>query len=239
MDNLFEIPDPEDLEDDPSTGDGEDNKKNDSSDDDHKKEMDELKKKVDSLEKNKTDLNIALHQNRQGKKKEPQEKLTPDQVKELLSEHKDDPETLYNLVNYIASQSAQEQFTAKEINDLQSQSKKYVQERWPDIKDPGSDLSKAVENSVASLHLDSHPLKQYLGISSLIAEKLPEIQKIAYEQGVEDAAKGKAQPKNLTPSSGAKGKKKVRNSATAKQLGLTKSQRAVYEKLLGGDDDEE
>lgn len=237
MKDLFEVPEGSEEPEDP-----EEPKKAEEPDNNSpsKEEIEALRKKIEELEKGKKDLNIALHQSRQAKKEAPKQEnnLTPDQIKELLAEHKDDPEVLYNLVNYIASQSAQSQLSVKETEELKAKSEAFVKERWPDIKDPGSDLSKALNNTIASLHLESHPLKNYLGIGALIAEKLPEIQKIAYEQGVEDAMKGKAKPKNLTPSSGAKGKKKAISNDTVKQLKLTKSQREIYENLIGGDEDE-
>lgn len=204
--------------------------------------------RITQLETEKRNLNVALHQARQERKPKqeaPPETLTPDQIKQLLKEHGDDPEVMYNLVQYIAGQSSREQTNVNELSQLKKQSDNYVYQRWPSMADESSELFQKTHETAKSLRVADHPLGDYLALATLICEELPNIQKQSYEEGRTSALKGKAEKTRkqtiktnvLTPSGSGKeketgGELPSEFLATAKQMGMSPSQRKVYATLV-------
>lgn len=204
--------------------------------------------RITQLETEKRNLNVALHQARQERKTKqetPQDTLSPDQIKQLLKEHGDDPEVMYNLVQYIAGQSSREQTNVNELSQLKKQSDSYVYQRWPSMADESSELFQKAKETAKGLRIADHPMGDYLALTSLVCEELPNIQKQSYEEGRADALKGKAEKTRkrtvktnvLTPSGSGKeketgGELPSEFLATAKQMGMSPSQRKVYATLV-------
>lgn len=214
-------------------------------DDDTKKNP--LDDELEQLKLDKKNLNIALHQARQERKKKSteteEEVLTDTQLQEILAEHKDDPEVMLNVVKYMSQKTTKDQTDVAQVAETKAQYDSYVLDRWPDMRDETSELSQHVAQSKLQLQIDNHPMGDYLALGASILEELPNLQKASYEQGVADSKNGTVETKRkekiksntLTPS----GKKTVVKGSipasslkTAKQMGLTPSQFKIYQKRI-------
>jgi len=203
-------------------------------------EMKDLKKKVH-------DLNKALHETRS--KKEEKEELTPEQIKTLMVEHKDDPDTLYNIIDYMGKRAAKE--TTKEAvqetknTELEEKSTKFVTDNYPELRDETSAESQRVASAVSIFGLENHPAAKFLATSAIVIENIPALKKQWFEEGKAAGLKDKTEktrkqsikdtsplpatkPTSETKSSGLGGTMK----STADQLGLTPSQRKIVSKLV-------
>jgi hypothetical protein len=209
-------------------------------------DVDELKKEIYELKTLKNNLQRALSQARQEKKQpSSQEVLSPAQVKQIIAEHGDNPEVMYNIVQYVASQSTNKQLDANRVSAMRSEHDKYISQRWPEMADEDSQLSVLAKDTMGSLQLENHPLGKYLALSSLICEQLPNYQKMAYEQGKADALKGKAEKGRqkgvkadvITPAGSGRKAQGGDNLPeqfvqTASQLNMTPGQRKIYARLV-------
>jgi hypothetical protein len=215
--------------------------------------VEDYEKKIKDLESHVSNLNRAVHQYRQKEKetkKEEENPLTPEQLRAMFKEHKDDPETLFNIVAYMSEQSAKqagkEALDVEEIKKMKTIHDDVVSKRWPDLEKEGSQLRTQTDKLKKAFRLETHPMSDYLVVSAMISDQLPQIQQAAYEKGKADALKGKAEENRkkdvkdgkLSPAkSGASDKpNKALLSGSyaevAKQMGLTKSQQEIYAKLV-------
>ena len=209
-----------------------------------------LQAQVTKLEGDKRNLNTALHQARQDKKTkkadaEPGEQLTNDQIEDLIKDHADDPKVMANIIGYIAEQSAKNQVTVSEVAQLKKETDAYMATRWPDIVDENSALHQRVTASRKALNIENHPMADYLAVSALICEELPQLQKEAYDRGTKEALgkKGEKNRKknvkeNILSPKGSGGDDDPGNltssmNSTVKQMGLSKSQRKIYSRIIG------
>lgn len=207
-------------------------------------EIKELKQKVH-------DLNRALHKTRQEKPEQKEEEsLTPEQLKTLLNEHKDDPDTLYNIMNYIGKQAAKEGskeiFDTQKTLDIRNKTQTFLHTRYPELKDPESQASKRVQEFCSQYNLGDHPAGEYFAASAIIADNIESLQKQWFEKGKaaglgEKAEKNRKQTvKDATLLPG--GKPTVKKSSglqgslktTASQMGLTASQAKIMAQLVNG-----
>jgi len=215
--------------------------------DEKDKRITDLEKEVEKAKKAKSK---AFYDLRQAKKEGPESKagqLSKAQIRQILADNKDDPDTLMNVVEYIAEQTAHgissETVNAAEINRKKGELDGLLVDRYPDINEPGSDIRTEVDEAKKILGLDNHPYGDYFAVASRVLEDLPELLKDAYNKGkgetgetAEDKRKKDIKSKQLPASKKAKapgGELTGTQEETAKQMNMTPSQRKIYAKLAG------
>ena len=219
---------------------------------------DYYKSKIGELEGHIRNLNIALSQERSEKKElkaADEEPLTESQLRQLYREHKDDPDTLFNIMQYQIKQGAkkagEESVNAADMSRKRAAVDQYLGTYWPAMNDPTSKLRQTVDNAKRALNLEDHPIGDMAGLGLAVLDGLPTLQKTWYEQGKEDGLKDKSEEKRkesvkqskAAPSgkkSGPKTSKQLTGQAleTARQMGLSKNQMKIYSSFLGKDNDE-
>ena len=201
------------------------------------------------LEKKLADVNKALHQERQKKKEEKtEESLTPEQIQQIIRDHGDDPATMYNVFDYMSKQAAKQ--ATKETVDVQKTQQMrqagevFIQNKWPALMEPESDLRKRVDAVKTELNLADHPMADAIGASFLTALHIDDIKKHWYEAGKTEALKVKSEAARkddvaagglMKSSSPFAGKKPAANSgadAVIAQLQLSPSAAKVYRSLI-------
>lgn len=204
---------------------------------------------IETLKKQVYDLNRALHKTRKEKSEVKEEDpLTPEQLKTLLQEHKDDPATLYNIMDYIGKQAAKktsaESFDAQKALALKNSTEKHLFSKFPELADETSPASVKVNEVRKHFNLDDHPAGAYFAASAIIADNIETIQKQWYEAGKAEGLKEKSESARkkgvkdnsllsagkpaIQKSSGLQGTMK----STADQLGLSPSQKKIMEQLI-------
>jgi len=222
--------------------------KKDDEPDEKDKEIAQLKK---DLEKAKKDRSKAFYEARQAKKETGPEtkagQLTKAQLKQILEDNKDDPDTLMNVVEYIAEQTAtgisSEKVNAAEVNRKKGELDSLLADRYPDINDPGSDIRVEVDAAKKNLGLETHPYGDYFATAAIVFDGLPDLLEDAYKKGkgetgdtAEEKRKKDIKAKKLPTSKGkATGGESLTASQleTAKQMGLKGDQLKHYKKLVG------
>lgn len=226
------------------------NNDDDNGDDDSGDVASENKKlleEVKSLRKKKSQLNKALHQARQKNKQtnsdEPVNYSDEDLVG-LVDRYKDDPAALLQIMRFVGTQSAKQQTDFANLEKVKQNHDAYVVDRWPEMADEDSELYQQANETKQALKLEDHPLGDYIALSTLICEALPDLQKVSYDQGVNDAKKGTVkanrqietniQKNKLTPSHkenvGGESMSAI-SRKVAKQMNLTKRQIALMKKI--------
>jgi hypothetical protein len=221
---------------------------------DYKKQLTDFEKKAEKREAHIKDLNKALHQERKKSKEtktEDETPLTPTQLRELLKEHHDDPDMMFNIMDYMAKQAAKG-VKVEAINETQvATTKKDVDstllEQFPDLAKDDSELRQDVETIKERFFIDkSHPLSDFLSIAAMSLINLPKALENAKDEGKREALGEKAEAtrkKNvketkLTPKGKVTGKASKLaglspdQAATATQIGLTGNQLKIYARLL-------
>jgi len=208
----------------------------------------DLEKKVKDLEK---DKKRAFYEARQVKKTPettpPGAKLTDSQIKQILVDNKDDPDTLMNVVKYIAEESARgvstETVNAAEMTRKKGELDGFLAERYPDIDTPGSDIRIEVDKAKKDLGMEKHPFGDYFAVASRVLEDLPDLLENAYKKGKGETGTEDAEDKRKKDIASKKLPASKKRSVTgeeltgtqaeaAKQLGLTKGQEKIYKKLV-------
>ena len=211
---------------------------------------------ADLIKKNK-DLNVALHNARQerkkgGGKKDDEVVLTDAQIEGLLVEYKDDPKTLLNVIKYQATQAAKGA-AKKTVDDADVGRKKketedYLYKTFPDLTKDDSELRASVEKVKGEFGIEDHPYGEFFGTAVTALMSMPTLIKQAYDKGrkdMEDGVKEKTRKDlikdgDLTPKGKSKGagdhkELTADESDVAKRLGLTNpKQVALFKKLRSG-----
>ncbi len=201
-------------------------------------------------------LNKALHEERQSKKKAAEKggepAFTKAQLKELWTEHRDDPDVLFNILSYMADETARSA-QAKAVDQVELVSKKkevddYLAQNFPDLANDGSPLRVGVDKAKQELMLADHPFGDILalGLNNLL--NLPGTVRAAYEMGKKEAQGGKQMDRRkekINASNLPKGKThkvdaddrhtepaspEVRD--VAKRIGLSKQGQEIYQRIL-------
>jgi hypothetical protein len=198
-----------------------------------------------------SDLNKALHTERQAKKsaKEESPPLSKAELTKLMEEYKDDPGTLLQIISYTAEQAAKgaskEVIDQNKVSENKKETDAFLQKNYPDIFKEDSEMRQAVDKTKAEMGLDSHPYGDFVGVAVQMLINAPSIIKQVYDRGRNDALSGKAEKtrrevvkeSGLTP----KGKSQPKESSTltdsqkdvASKLGLTGSKLRTFEKIVG------
>lgn len=218
------------------------------------KTPEELQAKIDQQHKTILNLNKGISKvrgqyNDLKKGKSEESPLTDAQIGQLFQEHKDDPETLYSLVNYMIKQGSQKaQDNAVEAAEISQRTKELndgLVEAFPDLAKSDSELRVQVNETIDGLRLNDHPFKDFLAVSAMIHKDLEEIRKTAFEEGKKEALKENADKTrkknatetNLTPPGktglkGSAGELPTNIKDVAKRLGLSKRGLEVYKNLV-------
>jgi len=212
----------------------------------------DLQGQIQSMQNHIKNLNIALSTERKKNKEETktEDALTDEQLRQLFHEHKDDPDTIYNLMRYMVGEGSKkatkDAVSIEKINILKSKQDSYIAERFPDMLDESKPLKRLVEDHKKSWNLETHPLGDFLAIAGVVVDQIPVIQKQAYEAGKNDALKDKVETdrkKSVKEDKLLDGKKSTKKGSPVelnenqmdviKRLGLSKSGAATYAKILG------
>lgn len=208
--------------------------------------------KIRELESKMSQLTRALHLERQKKQKEKEQTqedvIPPDKLKAIIKEHGDDPETLFNVFDYMSRQAAKQvgkdTIDAQKMSQMKQANDAFVSTRWPALNEPDSDLRIKVDETKNELGLGNHPMADYLATSALVAVHMDDLKTQWYEAGRQAALSGKAEQnrkqdvkdKTLSKSVPASDKKMVVNDfqaeAVIKQLNLTPSAAKIYKSFL-------
>lgn len=224
-------------------------KKPDKPEDDPVKELnDKITKQAEQIK----NLNIALSEQRAKRKEEKGEKepaLTEPQLLALFREHKDDPDTLYNLTKYMVDQGSkkgkEEAVDAAEISRNQKEISNELLKQYPDLADDSSDIKQSVSKVKSNLRIADHPYADLLAISAMTYNSMPDLLKAEYEKGkaegmkaknTEEARKEGIKNGKLTGGNGDNKPKKPSMSKNAmdiaNRIGLSESGKKTYLKLL-------
>lgn len=163
--------------------------------------------------------------------KEPEktEKLTRAQIAKIMSEHKDDPEVLLNVIDYMAEQKANEikDTTVKDINyrqwhsNLSGVANKIISEDEDGYLAANPKVMDQLGVMAQNLGLSDHP------IGNLAAYAIYRLSEMAKAKPKEDAES----PKVSKPTNSRVMDKTRTSSTTSKTHGLTADQLAVARKF--------
>lgn len=162
----------------------------------------------------------------------------------MIEEHQDEPGTMLQIMKQVGKQAASGEadvrIKAVEASQRKKEMDSYLLKTYPDAYDEGSENHKSIQQAKEYLHLTDHPLGDFLAGSSTMFLQVPEMLENVKKEARENALKVEdARKKNIKQNSLESGKKKTASKelssnyrSTAKQLGLSKSQTAIYAKLL-------
>lgn len=201
---------------------------------------DPLKSEIDRLNKKVTDLNKALHEERKAKKAQPAkdeggEQLSKADLLKLYKEYKDDPDTMFQIMSYMAEQTAKgaakESVDKSKVEANKKETESFLQKNYPDVFDEDSELRKVVNKTKGEMMLENHPYGDFLGTATQLLINAPKLMKQAYDKGRDDALNGKAEKtrKEVIKESGLTPKGK--GASVGETLGLTDVQKDVAKKL--------
>ena len=209
--------------------------------------------KFDDLQKEITEANATLHNLRKEKKtvkpgEEETATFTDEQLKQILGEHEGDTAVMFQVIKQLAKQETsgvkKEAVDATAIAAKQKEFNEFLHERWPDLKESGSEGRADVDKAKEILGVEDHPYGDVFGMGFLMLNQLPKIIEEAKKIGSEEALKGNAEGarKKSIKSNALAGKGKKAGAETVisadqkeaeKALGFkTDGQRKLYRKLL-------
>ena len=262
IEDLDDDPDeePDDLDDDPDVDlDPDDDPDEPDEPDEDKTDYKELSgkqgKTIDELTANIKNLNAGAYKMRKAleaketdKDKDDDGQFTDAQLLGMMNEHQDDPAVMLQIIKHISKESGKKStekaVDATEIASTKKQVDSFITQNWPEINEEGSDLRKDVDEAKKMLRIEDHPYSDYLGIAAALVTNLPDMITAAEERGKSAQIKDKNETNrkqsikdnklsNKGKKTGAEVKLPAQAQATAKQLGLTKSQIKIYKQMLG------
>jgi hypothetical protein len=225
------------------------------------KEPDELTKVKTELERQAShikNLNKALHEARQDRKKGKDEggkeeaPLTKEQLLAIMKEHKEDEGVLLNVIQYAAEQAAKgaekKAVDAVEISSKKKEIDDYLGQNYPKLSDAESEDRVSVDKVKDMLSVADHPFGDFMAVAVRTQLMLPSILQAAVEQGKKEALgenadkSRKANAKANAPAPSGKSVGVVKGKAglsgdsadVAKRIGLSVKGQAIYSKLLKG-----
>lgn len=224
-------------------------------------EPDELTKTKEILaarEAHIKNLNKALHDARQDRKKGKDEgdkeetPLTKEQLLGIMKEHKDDPAVLLNVIEY-ASQQAAKGAEKKAVDAVEISSKKkeiddYLGQNYPKLSDENSEDRVSVDKVKDMLSVADHPFGDFMAVAvrtqlmlpSIIQAAVDHAKKEALGENADKSRKASVKANAPAPSGKSGGVQKGKTSLSgdaadvAKRIGLSAKGQAIYGKLLQG-----
>ena len=145
-------------------------------------------------------LNIALSQERakaKESKEEVENPLTEAQLRQLMKEHVNDPDTLYNIIDYQIKQgmkSTQEAtINATEVNRKKQVTSQYINQYFPQLNNPASPMRQNVDQIKQAADLGDHHMGDLAGLGLVFLNNLPQFSQLLWESGKQEGLKGKAE----------------------------------------------
>ena len=191
---------------------------------------------------------LIAKQSEKKEKKEPE--FTDAQLLDLIETHREDPAVMLQIMKQVSKQqsgvTAESKIKSQEIKAKKQNIDTFLATNYGRFIDDGTPEYQDVQKAKEFLHLDDHPLSDFLAIASMQLSQLPNIIEQAKKQAVEEALKknGEASRKKAIKESStgdSKPTKKVvatdddtsQYLATAKQMGLDKEQTKKYLQMVG------
>lgn len=210
---------------------------------------------VARLETDKKNLQIALHKERQAKKKktdEPEEAtLTKEQLLGIMQEHGEDPNVLLNVVEHMAKQAARgvkkTAMTELESSRRDTDAEQFLQKQFPQIYEQGSPWRTQVDQVKTQYEFEDSPFGDFLGLAVTVLHNYEGLYNQAVEKGKQTALTGEADKNrskelNANTVKTSKGKKSsgaelsATNLQVAETLGIKGKALETYKKMMGGND---
>ena len=207
----------------------------------------EYEGRLDKLETDKKNLQKALHEERQSKKKEkqsvPGETLSDADLAKIIEEHKDDPVVLLNAVAYKAEQIMKKGKSEAVDEVLIKQRSTYLdnllRSKFGDaLDDDGSEIRAGINKAKEYFNVTDHPYGDAIGAAAVVFDQLPKLLQFQYEKGQKDAIDGKVEKSRVADikngNSLLSGNKRPINTETKdKKTGLTETEYETATKTLG------
>jgi len=213
------------------------------------KEKGSMERKLTDLEKENKRLGYALRKAEKGSKKdEDKTEFTDAQLHQMMKDHHDDPDVLFQIVKQMARQSgdsaAKTAETKAEIKTKRKELESITEKTFPGALKEGSPVFDGVQQTMRNYGLEDHPYGDVLGLSLMTLNNLPTMVKNIEEQTKKQVL-GKASDKkrkdkikgNTLADKGSKiapVKLSPEANETADRLKMNKRQRELYKKFLGG-----
>jgi len=219
-------------------------------------EVENLRSEVETLKEKEKEWKRREYQTRKDKERtkvdtDKEKPLTDAQLTKLLEDANTEGDTSIqlNVLKYLAQQAgkgeAKELVNAAEMNRRADGFNKKLEEKFPDIADPNSDMKIDIERTKKQLNIADHPYGDMFAVGFKLFEDMDALIEASYEAGKEEALKGTADEKRKKeikakslPSSKKSPYKKTHGLSasqleTAQQMGLTPDQLPGYAKLVG------
>ena len=250
------IDDPDESEDQTTEDEDEGEEEEEEEDDETEKRKAELEKIKEEAQywKEQKEKNRSLYfaeKNRKGKKTEDDDtgdvEFSDEQLLGMLEAHKEDNVVLLQIMKQVGKQAAKKgeknAINAAEMASQKKQLDSYLSENWPEINDESSEIYGDVQKAKELLHLEDHPMADFLAAGSVVFMNMKEMIKQAEERGkkanLKDASdnnrKKSIKNKKLSPKGKETGSKvtlPAQAQETVKQLGMNPRQAKIYAKLL-------
>jgi len=213
-----------------------------------------LRTQLDALKTDKTNLQKALHEQRQKLKSikatpaDEDVPLTEAQLVQIYEENKDDPKTLLRIVKHQAEQAAKKA-SGKAVLDSDIKSKvkeadNLLLTMYPRLTEEGSEIRTATDEIKSFYNIDDNPFGDFFAMGVQVLNALPNIIASAEKRGEDKALNIKADDsrkkdiktnqtthtKSTSPSNVGLSKTE---QETAKQLNLSPGAFKTYQKLVG------
>lgn len=160
----------------------------------------EMEGRLSRLETDKRDLQKALHEARQERKKlkdvEPVT-LTDAELMKIVEEHKDDPKVMFNALDYKMKE-LMKKGTAQAVNEVEIKARKQqldgiLRERVKTFDDEGSEAKGFITRAKTDFNLEDHPYGDFLGAAAAVYMNLQAILDERFEQGKKVSLNDKAE----------------------------------------------
>lgn len=177
--------------------------------------------------------------------------LTDAQITKLLEDAEADGDSTVklNVLKYLAQRVAKgevkEAVNAAEMGRKAGAFTKDLEEKFPDLANPTSDMRLDIDRTKEELGIADHPYGDMFAVGFNLFKDMDELLEASYEAGKEEAVKGTADKKRkqeikdkALPISKRSPYKKTHGLSktqleTAKQMNLTQDQLPAYAKLVG------
>ena len=213
-------------------------------------ELDTLKEKEKTWKR--TEFQARKEREEKGLEAGKDEKpLTDTQLAKLLEDANKEEDTTVqlNILKYLAQRiskgEVKEAVTAAEMSRKAGDFTKVLEEKFPDIANPTSDMRVDIDKTKEQLGIVDHPYGDMFAVGFKLFEDMDALLEASYEAGKEDVLKGTADKKRKEdikakelPTSKKSAYKKTHGLTasqieTATQMGLTQDQLPAYSKLVG------
>lgn len=161
----------------------------------------EMESRMTRLEADKRDLQKALHEARQDKKKtkEAEASLSYEELQKIVKEHKDNPEVLLNAAAYYAKnlirETKKDTVNEVEINNKKADLEKVLRSRIKDFDDENSQARQLINSTKEAFHIADHPFSDYLSAAVAVYSNLDQIREMFMEQGKQKVVAEQAEEK--------------------------------------------